>query len=245
MALSAGGALHADTAVVVRVDLRLAPATVEALACHLDDEEQQRAARLRDPARRRRFVVAHAALRSILADRLGTSANTVSFVAQPCANCGKRHGKPTLSSQHASELKFNLSHSGELAVVAVDPRDPVGVDVERVRHDLDVERLAERFLDSKVARIVGRSGDRHREFFGAWTRAEAVLKATGEGVGVLPLGVGLDARVRRFQVVELAVPPGYAGALATTPGRRVVVCDWSLPAVAHGPGFDTREERSA
>jgi 4'-phosphopantetheinyl transferase len=128
--------------------------------------ERERAARLARPHGRRRWVAARWALRGVLARYLGREPGTIEL------RFGER-GKPMLADT-SSPLRFNLSHSGELALVAVSRDREVGVDVQRI-------------------------GSRPADFYVEWTRREAVAKCHGVGlwapppdapVAVRPLDVG-------------------------------------------------------
>jgi 4'-phosphopantetheinyl transferase len=118
------------------------------------------------------------------------------------------HGKPMLADP-SSPLRFNLSHSGERALVAVASGREVGVDIERVRARRNLERLAERALDPAAAAAVRAAPERDRvaAFHQAWTRREALAKCWGTGLGA-PL------RAAPVSVAELDAGRGYAAALA-------------------------------
>jgi 4'-phosphopantetheinyl transferase len=125
------------------------------------------------------------------------------------------HGKPRL--REGGGLEFNLSHSQNLALVAVAER-PVGVDVEAIRPRRDLVGLAERFLDPEAAAAVGEAPEAEREgvFYRAWTRHEARLKCLGTGFNSGPnlqLAPSGGAN-RRLAVENFEVAPGYAAAVA-------------------------------
>lgn len=149
----------------------------------------------------RRRDVANAALRQILAFHLGKDPEPIEFASG-------EHGKPRLTG---GELEFNLSHSGELALVAVSAEHPVGIDVERVKPDRDPVALAERALAPEDVRAVrdAPSGERGLVFHQRWARHEARLKCLGVGIFQEALaGTGTVA------VRDLEVGPGYAAAVA-------------------------------
>ncbi|MFF4399821.1 4'-phosphopantetheinyl transferase family protein [Streptomyces sp. NPDC001480] len=180
----------------------------------LDDGERARAALGREPGMRRRFVTAHAAARFILGDRLRCPPGAVRFTRGPW-------GKPEVPVPGAPH--FSLSHSGELALLALASR-PVGVDVEHLRSTLDVRRLARRFFPRGEREWVERDGP---EAFGAlWTRKEACVKAAGgrlaEGMALPVAHRTRQARVRGgpggltgpWRVADVPLSGGYAGAVA-------------------------------
>jgi 4'-phosphopantetheinyl transferase len=154
---------------------------------------------------------ARRALRVILGAYLGVGHEAI----EPTV--GER-GKPALAASPTA-ISFNLSHSGELALVAVAaPDTEVGIDVERRRPRRDLVRLAERWLPEGDAEAVARAPEEEREraFYAAWTRFEARAKCTGAGLsGPAP---GPDVTV-----LALDIDPGYAAALATSGSPPTVV----------------------
>jgi 4'-phosphopantetheinyl transferase len=148
----------------------------------LSDDERRRAARLVHELHRRRFVAAHAMLRRILAGYTTSAARELEFSTGP-------HGKPVLVTSTGGSrggVEFNLSHSADLALVAVARERPVGVDLERWERTTDHLALATRFFSpterASLEALAARGDDLVHGFFAAWTRKEAYLKARGEGV---------------------------------------------------------------
>ena len=120
-----------------------------------------------------------------------------------------RAGKPRLA-EGSQPLSFNLSHSGELALVVVAPGTlEVGVDIELVKPRRDLRRLAARWLPAADASRVEGAPDAELEtiFYAAWTRHEARVKCTGAGLGGPAPGPEVTARA-------LAIDDGYAAAVA-------------------------------
>jgi 4'-phosphopantetheinyl transferase len=154
--------------------------------------EAARAARLLTPTLRRRYLRAHAALRAILG----------SVTAAPLEFAVLEKGKPYLALQ--PEIRFNLAHSREMALVAVALDVEVGVDIERVRPLPEYAAIAQRYFPEGYTAPTG-----VREFFRHWTRFEALLKAHGAGLygaGATPPGV--------WSVVEIDAGPRFTAALA-------------------------------
>jgi 4'-phosphopantetheinyl transferase len=132
-------------------------------------------------------------------------------------------GKPRLAAE-PGRLAFNLSHSGELTLVAVSCGREVGVDVEQVKAGRDLVALAERALgpeDAAAVRVAGED-ERTRLFYELWTRHEARLKCLGVGLAGAPTWPSPPVAVE-----PLPVDPGYAAALAVT-GDPVPVRRWTL-----------------
>jgi 4'-phosphopantetheinyl transferase len=174
--------LRRDHVHVWCVPLDTRGARVAELAGLLSAEERTRAARYRFDNDRRRFVIARGMLRALLARYLGASSNAVEISYRP-------GGKPVLT--RATRLEFNLSHSQALAVYAFGLDRPVGVDVEDLARPLDCLALARRFFSAReLAMLRSLPPDlRPRRILVHWTRREALLKATGQGL----LGLaGLD-----------------------------------------------------
>jgi 4'-phosphopantetheinyl transferase len=155
--------------------------------------ESARAARFRTRVLQRRYLRSHAALRSILASHTDTR---LDFAVTA-------DGKPFLPlSPH---VKFNLSHSHEMALVAVALEVEIGVDVEWIRPMPDYRDIADRFFPPSEAAQVADELD----FFRRWTRLEAAVKACGTGI----YGIGAEL-TGEWTIEELAAAPGYSAAVA-------------------------------
>jgi 4'-phosphopantetheinyl transferase len=162
---------------VWRTSLARAPDEVARLEQLLDVEEKRRATMFRADRDRRRFIVARATLRTLLANHAGLDPRRITFVVS-------EGGKPVVSNDGVgASMHFNLSHCGELALCAIADRE-VGVDVEQLRHHHDIERVAQHFFSRKEVKTLEMlSGtDCIRFFFRTWVRKEAFVKATGEGL---------------------------------------------------------------
>jgi 4'-phosphopantetheinyl transferase len=218
------------------VDLDQPDPLVAALRADLPPDERARADRFHFARDRRRFCVAHAALRAILGRHLG----------QPPAEVALRsgtYGKPALGTSR-SPIEFNLSHAGEYALVALTLGAPLGVDIEQIRPIDDIRLLAAHtFSPAELALLERCPPDQYDQaFFNCWTRKEAVIKALGLGlhcpldsfdVACLP---GEPARILRappgdeqWTLAELAAPAGYAAAVVVAgPPRRIVHGNWAV-----------------
>ena len=187
----------------------------------LDEGERARAERFVVDQVKRRFVLSHAALRLILARRLGSDWRDIRY--DTVAN-----GKPCLAGAAAGRLEFNMSHSGDLMVVAMSDDRPVGVDVEAWRPIDRVRGLAETILVARELTVFdGLSpDDASRVLLRLWTFKEAVVKALGLGLSVEPRSIALPDSVlggdpggelafrgTRWRLHDLGAA-GYAAALA-------------------------------
>ena len=152
---------------------------MEQFAESLSRDERQRAARFHFERDKNRFVTGRGILREILGWLLG---------AEPCELVFSEgfHGKPRLAKSVAgSFLHFNLAHCDSLAVYAISPTSEVGIDLEGIRPVLETEDIVARFFSERERAqwLSLPSGGRAEAFFNCWTRKEAWLKATGEGIG--------------------------------------------------------------
>ncbi len=192
----------------------------------LSPDERVRAERYRFAIDRRRFVAGRAILRMLLGRYLCREPADLGFVEGA-------HGKPRLvdDGRPSEELQFNVSHADELALYAVGRGGAVGIDVERVREIPDWEGIADTFFEPQErARLHRLTADRRRlAFLQAWTRREALLKASGDGLSGETEGRA-SARDDAFSVGSLVPAPGYLAALASgIPAPRVVFRTWSSP----------------
>lgn len=161
----------------------------------LDAPERARAARFAFPRDRRRYVAAHTALRRILAGYVGAPPAALPLRASDT-------GKPLLALPGAPA--FNLSHAGGLALLAVGHVRALGIDVEAVRPLPDADLLARRCFTPAECVMIAATAPQQRALavMTCWTRKEALLKATGDGLGRDPAGihVGADAVPRHVAV---------------------------------------------
>jgi len=190
-----------------------------AYATLLSEDERTRASRFRFERDARRFSVARASMRSILGGYTGSAGRDLRFDYS-------RYGKPSLANV-TSDIRFNVSHSADLAMLAVVRGREVGVDIETIRAEVETDKLAERFFSPKERESLRAipSQERISAFFRCWTCKEAFLKAQG---------LGLSRSLESFDVE--VNPERLARILSTRPdpeeaGR------WSLFDVQTMPAF--------
>lgn len=211
--------LSHDDVHVWRIDLDQPGEGVAALDGLLTAGERKRAAGFYWPRDRRRFVVGRGLLRVLLGRYLDVAPGGLQFAVN-------EHGKPFLAGAE-SGLSFNLSHSAGLALIAVTRSRAIGVDVERVRIDVDHRRLAKRFFSpAEVAQLDCLPEEaRVAAFFHCWACKEAYIK--GQGVGI---SLGLH----NFDVT--VAPDEPARLLATRPDA-AEASNWRLEALHPAPGY--------
>jgi 4'-phosphopantetheinyl transferase len=200
----------------------------------LDAEERGRAAAYRSADDRRRYVLAHGALRHVVGAALGVPPGEVRWTRGP-------HGKPEVAGPGCG-LRFNLSHSGEVAMVALTASRAVGVDVQEVLPRLDVTAMARRYFPPYEALHVTEPCSpeaRAARFARLWSRKESLVKAHGgrlvQGLRTpvthpreLPPG---DAWSHAYRLTDIPAPRGYRAALAVAGEADFMVtqAEWLRP----------------
>jgi 4'-phosphopantetheinyl transferase len=188
----------------------------------LADDERQRAERFHFEKDRRHFTAARGAMRILLAAYLDYRPGEVRFAYS-------NYGKPRLTDEsNESDLRFNLSHSHGLALLAVTRGREIGVDVERLRDmEQDGEPLAQRFFSPREAAVLRSLPPqlRREAFFHCWTRKEAYIKAQGQGLS-LPL-----------DQFDVSLHPDEPAALLSTQHDPQEAQRWSLRNLSPGEGY--------
>jgi len=204
------------------IDVNVADDVLETLANLLTIPERTRADRYRFPDDRRRSIVARAATRRFIGRYLGADPATLIIDEE-------EFGKPVL---RARAIEFNASHSGDLVALAFARDTAVGIDVERRRQLTDTLALARRYFSAEEVAIVEQAADIADAFFAIWTAKEAIVKASGKGIGTGDLhGFTVPFRDPDLRPVVdgwsvAAVDPnrdGYYAAVAARDGERRIV----------------------
>jgi 4'-phosphopantetheinyl transferase len=198
----------------------------------LDGGERVRGDAFHRPVDRMRHVVTRGVLRFLTGRYLDVAPRSLQFGAGA-------FGKPNCTSSESGHIVFNLSHSGDVVLIAFARDGDLGVDVERWNPRLEEK---ERRRITEVCSIAERMGierlpsaaERERAFYSLWTRKEAYLKGAGTGIseGLSHVDVSVDevARlvedrrdalaVERWAMHDLDVGPGYTATLAASPSGR-------------------------
>lgn len=203
-----------------RVVLDRPASEIHNLAQTLSESELQRAERFRYDRDKNSFITRRSALRSILSRYLKVAPNLVQFSYGPC-------GKPELAANFHSTLCFNSSHSQGLALYAVTRSRRIGIDIEQIRPVPDIESIAQRFFSQQenAAFKAVSAEQKLAAFFNCWTRKEAYIKATGDG-----LSFPLD----RFSV---SLTPGEPAQLLNVEGDSTAPNLWYLKALVPAPSY--------
>lgn len=204
----------------------------------LSPDEVVRAGRYRLERDRQRFVTGRAILRQILGGYLGRAPRELSFLHGA-------HGKPRLAMNHwMDSLHFNVSHTDSIALYAVARGGAVGIDIERIREIPDWSDIADIFfIPGERDALRDLSADRRAlAFLQAWTRQEALLKVSGDGL-VGENDGRLSARECGLPVHSFTPAPGYLAALASEfSAQRMSFMTWSsAPAQSALQDFETQK----
>jgi len=196
------------------------PSVIQDWKSQLAQDVLARASRFVFPLDRDRYIVGRGILRAILGRYMRWSSAAVEFTYEA-------HGKPRLRLGDADPpIRFNVSHSGGLAVYAFSCSREIGIDIEAIQPDVALEDIAEHFFSSKeLAEFRLLPPEQRREgFFLCWTRKEAYFKALGAGL-TLPLNSfdvsltpGMPERLisadsARWMLHSFVPAAGYAGAI--------------------------------
>jgi 4'-phosphopantetheinyl transferase len=184
----------------------------------LSPEELQRAERFRFEHLRHSYTRSRGSLRLLLAHYLGHPPNEIQLIYRP-------KGKPIL--RDSSQIDFNASHSGQMALYAFTVGCELGIDVEQLRKLDDAESIAARFFSTaEASELLSLTPEqRGPAFFRCWTRKEAYVKAVGGGLAI-PLNL--------FQVTLLPGIPARFVQLASDMGT---AADWTLDHLELAPGY--------
>ena len=213
--------LGCDEVHVWRATLDQTPSQIQSFLQTLAADERTRAERFYFEKDREHFIVARGVLRAILGGYLNQAPESLSF-------CYSAHGKPSVAGEFGADaIRFNMSHSHGIALYAVAHGREVGIDIERVRFDVEVAEIAERFFSRREVEMLRTlsTEDQRQAFFRCWTRKEAYIKARGEGLS-LPLD--------KFDV---SLSPGEPAALLSTQPDPSEAARWSLQELTHAPGY--------
>jgi 4'-phosphopantetheinyl transferase len=221
------------------LDLSAAAEPLERAASRLTAAERERYARLLTPESQRRRIRARAGLREILGSLLDRAPHDVGITLAP-------GGKPQIADTHLlPAISFNLSHSADVAAVAISARVAVGIDIESLaRHEVSESVIARVLTAEERAEVDRRpEAERTRAFLQRWTVKEAYLKGLGDGLRREPASVTVltdmgplrirDGRIdgnAGWSVQQLDAPAGVIGAVAA-PGGPFVVTErrWAAP----------------
>ena len=187
----------------------------------LSEKERERADKFHFPRDRNRFVICRGLLRILIGNYLDLDPANIDFTYN-------QYGKPFLANAPGEEaLRFNVSHSNELALYAFTSSCEIGVDIEFMAAKEDELQIAERFFSPmEVGALHALRADLQTEaFYLCWTRKEAFVKARGQG-----LSLPLDHFV-------VSLKPGEPARLLSIKGDPGELRKWSMKSLYPGPGY--------
>lgn len=187
----------------------------------LSPDEKYRASQFQVAGPRQQYVSSRIALREILGGHLGVPPDRVQFQYGPC-------GKPELADSGVEALHFNVSHSGNFAVIGVSPIAPLGIDIEAVRDLVNLHDLVRHvFSPWEQTQFTDLPYEiRQRAYFTGWTRKEAVVKSMGVGLQ-LPL-----------QAVEVSISPNDPPRVVRVDNGSESPRDWRIWALRAPAGYE-------
>jgi 4'-phosphopantetheinyl transferase len=208
----------------------------------LSEEEKDRAGRFRFSEDAERYIRAHGMMRDTFFRYRGLGAPPLRFCAGP-------HGKPCLSpASSGPALRFNLSHSDSLALIAITLDCDIGVDVEPHSRSADWEALASRYFSTQELEYLFNLpvGKRELAFLRLWTQKEAYVKGRGDGLsrslhsfsflttedGTLRVEDSIDlGATANWWFLSLTPDEQHVGTLAME-GRPANVLFWNWPGLS-------------
>lgn len=189
----------------------------------LSSDEQIKADRYRFENLRRRYVIGRTTLRNLLGVYLNRAPEALHFAYND-------YGKPSIANDH-SGLHFNVSHSGEIMLVAFVLNGKIGIDIEAIQQDIDYMGIGQRWFSELEHKTLLKLPEHERvgAFFRAWSRKEAYIKALGAGLSY-PLNcfsVSMDKtshallehqdgsqETKSWQIHDIEVSSAYSAAVA-------------------------------
>jgi 4'-phosphopantetheinyl transferase len=214
---------HLDGNVVVwMAEVSASRDALRFLEPYLDAQDRERAARFHFAEDRARYVLGRALVRNILGRYWSQTPETIELAST-------ERGQLYFSDDEA--MRFSITHAHNLVAVALTANARVGIDIEYMERKLNLEGLGERILSAEDFRVFQVLPDRVMvpTFFRIWTRKEAYLKGTGEGITdalkeitvsmhTEEIGTISDARdeadAKKWRMHSLALPENYLGCVA-------------------------------
>jgi 4'-phosphopantetheinyl transferase len=224
-----------DEVDVWRLSLDPLGSMVSELRARLSAEENDRAEKFKFQKDRKRYILTHGLLRVILRLYADVAPEELKFTEN-------RYGKPELVHPSGLNLRFNLSHSHERALIGIACGRQIGVDIEYVKRDFDWQQIIERFFSPREIQMINALPKdlQHRAFFTCWTRKEAYVKATGMGLSLplkefdvspVPGATTLllsSPEKMRWSMREVDVAEAYVATVAVE-GHGVRIGSWDWP----------------
>jgi len=231
--------LESDQVHVWRIELTHLIQTPTRYAHVLSMDEISKASKFYFKDDRTKYICTRVTVREILGSYLEVEPEELVFAYN-------QYGKPYLENQsREGSLNFNISHAGNLSLLAVTKDRRIGVDLEPLRDEASMETIAKRFFaPAEVRQLLSfPDGLRQEAFFTCWTRKEAFVKAQGKGLSIpldqfevafgpneIPRLINTNndtGETDSWSIFHLDPGPGYVGALVVEgKGVNVIGLDW-------------------
>jgi 4'-phosphopantetheinyl transferase len=174
----------------------------------LSEREQEKASRMFIPKDKERYVVSKFCLRTLLSLCLNVPSHEIDFIAH-------EHKKPTVKG-----LEFNISHTGDYILIAISPK-AVGIDIEYLNREFDFKSILDITFSKREIDFIGDKDIDPTNFYAMWTRKEALLKASGEGISnnlhlIECLNEHLEREKEVFKMRTFIIDESYVASIATT-----------------------------
>lgn len=168
----------------------------------LSTEELDRASRFHHAIHGIRYRAAHAVLRMLLGNVTQQKAAALHFVRG-------HHNKPALLIHPNHPIRFNLSYTENSAMIGIADNNEIGIDIEWLHRPMAIDdMLSACFSTTEIEYITSKPEDMRYRFFTLWTRKEAILKLTTEGIGEhLPFFEVLDGSCETEKRIIGGNPP--------------------------------------
>lgn len=228
--------LPANTTKIVLLNFAASELTMRYYESLLSLDEKSRLSKITLETRRQQFVITRAVTRKVLADTIQKSHSEIDFAFN-------EHGKPYCSHPD-NVIHFNISHSNNFGVIALNIDHETGVDIQHQRPKQQMRKLAKRFFASEEIQLLDQSNDKllSDTFYRIWARKEALLKSTGAGLahGLSQYTVVTDKfesdhcciniANNTYYICDIPVPDQYSAALATNNSNPdIFLCQWRHP----------------
>ncbi|WP_185731403.1 4'-phosphopantetheinyl transferase family protein [Larkinella rosea] len=206
---------------VIRIELARFSALISQLFALLSPDEEVRAQRYFHEKDRHRFIITRGLLRSLLGHYTGQKPGAIQFVQTS-------HKKPSV---RGSNWQYNVSHSGDWALIALS-KTAVGVDIEKIDRDFRYQDILPESFSPQEQAFIEKSPDPRTRFYQLWTRKEALVKATGQGIdehfqqiptqdGSYEVESQRIGNSNRWIISSFAMTEGYAAAVAYESPERI------------------------
>ena len=216
-----------DTIDIWRTSLNLSNKRIDNYLSILSDDEAQRVESYKSAKRRNEFIISRGLLRKAIGQSLDVDPSGFIFEYA-------EHNKPFLSPATLGvPVTFNVTHSGNQAMIALSLDRTIGIDIEFIRHNVDFKKLAKRFFSKQEARALDDLDEINlpRVFFSCWTRKEAFVKALGDGIsfGLSEFSISIDpddkgialithwdkSQALKWTLLNIITDEDYVAAIAT------------------------------